>query len=104
NSNHHLFDGLSMKLASLIRRRLGAGRRLQQARDFFGVVDKDTADIASGGEIREHLAGVLSRLTLEARWFRLWPFAGSFLAFSRASTFVLRRNAGGWWWRTVFLV
>jgi len=43
-------------------------------------------------------------LTLQARWFQLWPFAGSFLAFSRASVFVLRRNAGGWWRRTVFLV
>src|ERR1019366_8412972 len=62
------------------------------------------ADIAGGGEIREHLAGGLRRLTLQARWFRLWPFAGSFLAFSRASVFVLRRNAGGWWRRTVFLV
>jgi hypothetical protein len=46
-----------------------------------------------GGEIREHLASFLSRLTLEARWFRLWLFAESFLVFSRASAFVLLRNA-----------
>ena len=53
------------------------------------------ADIAGGREVRDRLAGVLSRLTLEARWFRLWPFAGSFFAYSRVSAFVLRRNTCG---------
>src|SRR5271167_3586927 len=68
------------------------------------------ADITAAGEVREHLADVLRRLTLEARRLRLGPFFRWLLALFRASALLLRlgvsggRPAGGPRRRIVLLV
>src|SRR5271169_6211367 len=53
------------------------------------------ADITAAGEVREHLADVLRRLTLEARRLRLGPFFRWLLALFRASALLLRLGVSG---------
>src|SRR5271166_4063264 len=53
------------------------------------------ADITAAGEVREHLADVLRRLTLEARRLRLGPFFRWLVALFRASALLLRFGVSG---------